>query len=155
MKDPLRVTTLTRIWRATRRCMSRTEWAVWLLGLSREDGEPTERGLILVQIDGLSKHQLERALEQGRMPFVGSLLEKEHYHNHVFYSGLPSSTPAVHSGLSLSISLSPGCGCVAALIRDLIRGRARPIIQVTYARVFRRRSCILKKPTRPHSTQRR
>ena len=61
MKDPLRVTTLTRIWRATRRFMSRTEWAVWLLGLSRENGEPTERGLILVQIDGLSKHQMEQA----------------------------------------------------------------------------------------------
>ncbi|MGI9516562.1 MAG: alkaline phosphatase family protein, partial [Pirellulaceae bacterium] len=99
MKDPIRVTTLTRIWRAMRRRLSRVEWAVWLLGLPRKDGEPTERGLILVQIDGLSRTQLERALEQGRMPFVGSLLEKEHYHNHVFYSGLPSSTPAVQAEL--------------------------------------------------------
>lgn len=72
---------------------------IWLLGLQRTDSQPTERGLVLVQIDGLSRKQLADALKQGRMPFLHSLLTKEHYVNHDFYSGLPSSTPAVQAEL--------------------------------------------------------
>ena len=77
---------------------SRTEWAIWLLGLKRSS-EPVERGLILIQIDGLSKHQLEQALNNGRMPFLRHLIQKERYLNHRFYSGLPASTPAVQGEL--------------------------------------------------------
>jgi endonuclease/exonuclease/phosphatase family metal-dependent hydrolase len=99
MRDPIRVTTLTRIWRQIRRRISRNEWAVWLLGLSRSQELPTEAGLILVQIDGLAETQLHRAMENGRMPFLKSLLEKEHYRNYTFYSGLPSSTPSVQGEL--------------------------------------------------------
>ena len=99
MKDPIRVTTFTRFWGRIRRSLSRTEWAVWLLGLSRTDQKPTEPGLILVQIDGLSQTQFERALEAGRMPFLESLIEKEKYKRHTLYSGLPSSTPAVQGEL--------------------------------------------------------
>ena len=99
MKDPLRVTTLTRIWSQVRRRISRNEWAVWLLGLSRSPGLPTQAGLILVQIDGLSRMQLQTALDNGRMPFLKSLLEKEQYRNHMFYSGLPSSTPGFQGEL--------------------------------------------------------
>lgn len=99
MKDPLRVTTLTRSWRNFLRKFRPSEWVIWLLGLKRSDSQPTERGLVLIQIDGLSKQQLKRAIDEGRMPFVRSLLTKEHYVNHDFYSGLPSSTPAVQGEL--------------------------------------------------------
>ena len=99
MKDPLRVTTATRVWRAIRRFFARSEWAVWLLGLKRTDVSPTEHGLILIQIDGLSKSQLEKAIDESRMPFLKSLIEKEHYCSHSLYSGLPSSTPAVQAEL--------------------------------------------------------
>ncbi len=99
MNDPIRVTTFTRFWGKIRRSISRSEWAVWLLGLSRTDQKPTEPGLILVQIDGLSQTQFERALEAGRMPFLLSLIEKEKYTRHTLYSGLPSSTPAVQGEL--------------------------------------------------------
>ena len=82
-----------------RRCFARSEWAVWLLGLKRNECEQTDRGLVLIQIDGLSRDQLEKAIANGRMPFVKSLLEKEHYVNHLLYSGLPASTPAVQAEL--------------------------------------------------------
>ena len=39
-------------------------------------GKPTERGLVLVQIDGLSESQLQRALAEGHMPFLKSLIEE-------------------------------------------------------------------------------
>lgn len=99
MKDPLRVTTLTRSWRNFLRRLRPGEWVIWLLGLKRSESHPTERGLVLIQIDGLSKKQLTQALKDGRMPFVRSLLTKEHYVTHDFYSGLPSSTPAVQGEL--------------------------------------------------------
>ena len=66
-RDPLRVTTLTKILRAFRRVLTRNEWVIWSLGLKRHDGKPTERGLVLVQIDGLSERQLQRALAEGHI----------------------------------------------------------------------------------------
>ena len=99
MKDPIRVTTATKIWRRIRNLFSRTEWAVWLLGLKRNECQPVEPGLVIIQIDGLSKQQFDRAIQSGRMPFAKSLIEKEKYRNHLFYSGLPSSTPAVQAEL--------------------------------------------------------
>ncbi len=99
MKDPIRVTTLTRIWRELRRKISRNEWAVWLLGLRRSENKPTDRGLILIQIDGLPRKQLERAMAENRMPFLNSLILKEHFELHDFYSGLPASTPSVQGEL--------------------------------------------------------
>lgn len=99
MKDPIRVTTMTRYWRDLQRWLAPGEWAIWLLGLTRSEGKPTERGLIMVQIDGLSREQLIKAMEEERTPFIRSLLDREHYLNHVFYSGLPASTPAVQAEL--------------------------------------------------------
>ena len=99
MKDPIRVTTLTRFWKDVCRFFRPNEWAIWLLGLKRSTAKPNERGLILIQIDGLSKSQMKRAVEGGRMPFLKSLLDKENYSSHDFYSGLPSSTPAVQGEL--------------------------------------------------------
>ena len=39
-----------------------------------------------IQIDGLSRIQLQRAIEDGRMPFLKSLLDREHYEVQDFYS---------------------------------------------------------------------
>lgn len=99
MKDPIRVTSLTRVWKSLLRWFSPNEWIVWLLGLKRSTVEATEPGLILIQIDGLPQSQLKRALEGGRMPFLNRLIKKEQYLNHSLYSGLPSSTPAVQAEL--------------------------------------------------------
>jgi endonuclease/exonuclease/phosphatase family metal-dependent hydrolase len=82
-----------------RRLFSRSEWGVRLLRLPRSEGTATERGLVMIQIDGLAKRHLETAIAQGRMPFLAKLQSEEDYHLHSFYSGMPSSTPAVQGEL--------------------------------------------------------
>lgn len=87
-----------RAWRTARRLLSRNEWSLRLLGLPVSQGTDEEPGLILVQIDGLARHQFERALGAGRMPFLRRLT-RQGYQLHSLYSGLPASTPAVQGEL--------------------------------------------------------
>lgn len=63
-------------------------------------GEP---GIILIQIDGLAYVQLQRALEDGRLPFLQRLIETRNYRLKPFYSGLPSTTPAVQAELFFGV----------------------------------------------------
>ncbi len=90
---------LEHFFRRQRRRLSRSEWAIPLLGLPVSEGTSTEPGLVLIQIDGLSRGQMERAMERGRLPFLQSLLQREHYETRTFYPGLPTSTPAVQAEL--------------------------------------------------------
>jgi endonuclease/exonuclease/phosphatase family metal-dependent hydrolase len=85
--------------RRLRRWFSRSELLIPLLGLSVSKGTSEEPGLILLQIDGLSRKQMERAMERGRLPFLRRLIQREHYETRTFYSGLPASTPAVQGEL--------------------------------------------------------
>lgn len=85
--------------RRWRRRFSRAEWEVGRLRLSRTDAPSHAPGLLLIQIDGLGRTQLERALRSGRMPFLRRLLRREGWRMQDFYSGLPSSTPAVQGEL--------------------------------------------------------
>lgn len=97
--------------RQLRRWLSRNEWIVRLFGLESFDDQvgdqaeqgkgapPWQEGLVLIQIDGLSRVEFERAIQQGEMPFLSRLLNKEHYELHSLYSGLPSSTPSVQGEL--------------------------------------------------------
>ncbi len=89
--------------RSLRRWFSRSEWVVRLLRLPRERGKATEPGLLMIQIDGLSRSELERAIQRGRMPFLRKLMQREGYQLHDFYSGLPSTTPAVQGELFYGI----------------------------------------------------
>ena len=82
-----------------RRRLSRSEWAVRLLGLPYSPKVAPDSGLILIQIDGFSRSQFEKALNSGKMPFLKKLLKKEEYRLHTLYSGLPSSTPSVQGEL--------------------------------------------------------
>jgi endonuclease/exonuclease/phosphatase family metal-dependent hydrolase len=66
------------------------------LSVSKKDDRP---GLVLIQIDGLSRQQMELAVAAGRMPFLRRLLKRENYELRTFYSGLPASTPAVQAEL--------------------------------------------------------
>lgn len=93
---------LTRIesfLRRLRRNLSRSVWLARLLRLPVSEGAPTRPGLLLIQIDGLSQPQLERALARGELPFLRRLLQREHYRLHAFYAGLPATTPAVQAEL--------------------------------------------------------
>ncbi len=88
------ITRVASVLRGARRLLNRSEWLVRLLGLPREVEHPAAPGLVLIQIDGLSQSQLERALGAREMPFLRRLLTREHYRLETLYSGLPSTTPA-------------------------------------------------------------
>ena len=52
------------------------------------------RRLLVVLIDGLSRAVLQRALAEGRMPFLRRLLQRGGFRLHAMAVGLPTSTPA-------------------------------------------------------------
>jgi hypothetical protein len=81
------------------RRLSRSEWAIRHLGFTPSEGTAEQPGLLLIQIDGLARTQLERAVATGRMPFLKRLRERNGYELHSFYPGLPSTTPAVQAEL--------------------------------------------------------
>lgn len=56
-------------------------------------------GLLLIQLDGLSRPAFEEALTSGRMPFAQELLQSHDYRLHSVFSGLPSTTPSVQGEL--------------------------------------------------------
>ncbi|MDO8730858.1 MAG: endonuclease/exonuclease/phosphatase family protein [Candidatus Omnitrophota bacterium] len=53
----------------------------------------------MIQIDGLSRPEFQKALDQGSLPFLRRLRAREGYVAHPHYSGLPSNTPAVQAEL--------------------------------------------------------
>lgn len=85
--------------REIRRWFSRSEWMIRVLGLPISKDTAIKPGLIIIQIDGLSHTQLQRAMNNGNVPFLKKLKASEHYRLHSLYSGLPSSTPAVQGEL--------------------------------------------------------
>lgn len=86
-------------YRRLRQRLSRREWAIRHLRLSTSEDTGEDPGLLLIQLDGLGRGELERALGAGRMPFLKRLLLRDDYKLHDFYSGLPSTTPAVQAEL--------------------------------------------------------
>jgi hypothetical protein len=117
------------LFRLLRRWISRREWTVRLLGLEAVDSPPDAPGVILLQIDGLSRQQLERALKRGKMPFVNTLCKAEDHRLASFYSGLPSTTPAVQAELFFGVR-----GAVPAFaFRDSETGQRTEMIQLAAA----------------------
>lgn len=86
-----------------RRRLSRSEWAIRHLGLTPSEGTAEEPGLLLIQIDGLGRRQFERALAAGVLPTLARLQSREGAELHTFYSGLPSTTPAVQAELHYGV----------------------------------------------------
>ena len=78
---------------------SRSHLLISLLGLTSSDKFADNKGLVLIQIDALSKRHLEKALQNAEMPFLKQLLCKHHYRLHTHYSGMPCSTAAVQAEL--------------------------------------------------------
>ncbi|MCF3650552.1 endonuclease/exonuclease/phosphatase family protein [Synoicihabitans lomoniglobus] len=86
-----------------RRRLSRSEWFVRWFNLEADTGSDHAPGLLMIQIDGLSRQELERALNHQRLPWLRRLLRKQGYRVHDFYSGLPASTPAVQGELHYGV----------------------------------------------------
>ncbi len=93
------------VWlRWLRRNLSRSHWLARLLQLPVSTGSAVRPGLVMLQIDGLSQPELQRALDRGEMPFLSRLLQRENYKLHAQYSGLPATTPAVQAELFYGIA---------------------------------------------------
>ena len=67
--------------------------------MRRSETEKTDRGVVLLQIDGLSYTALKRALKKGKMPFVNDLIKRKRYAMRRWFSGLPSQTSSVQASL--------------------------------------------------------
>ncbi len=91
-----------RKWRSLRRTLSPGEWAARHVGSEHGDDHELNvntPGILMIQIDGLSYRQLQRARAKKRLPFLSRLLRQDHFVLKEFYSGLPSATPAVQAEL--------------------------------------------------------
>jgi hypothetical protein len=65
----------------------------------------TQRRFVIVQIDGLSRVVLDKALAAGRMPFLRQLLRRRGHRVQPMSVGLPTSTPAFQ--MSIMYGLRP------------------------------------------------
>ena len=118
--------------RAIHRRLSRSEWAIRHLGLTPSAGTAEEPGLLLIQIDGFARTQLENALEKGRMPFLKKLRRQGRYSLHTFYPGLPTTTPAVQAELYYGVR----AGVPAFSFLDRKKGEMGMMFQSDWAKSF-------------------
>ncbi|MCB9783718.1 MAG: endonuclease/exonuclease/phosphatase family protein [Candidatus Omnitrophica bacterium] len=121
--------------RNIRRFFRKSEWLVSLYGLERSEGTETHTGLIFIQIDGLSKKELLRNLEEGRMPFLKSLVDREGYKILDHYSGIPSSTPAVQAEIFYGVK----CAVPAFAFIDKKTGRPFKMYEPESAKMIQER----------------
>ena len=66
---------------------------------SYEDVEPGKRGLVMLEIDGLSFHHMQKALHEGRMPTLKKMMQQEGYELSLVDCGIPSQTSACQAGI--------------------------------------------------------
>ncbi len=84
--------------------VSRNKWSLRLLGLAPWDTAAKDApGLVLIQIDGLSMVQFQKALNAGRLPFMEQEIHKGNLGYKPMYSGMPSTTPAFQGELFYGI----------------------------------------------------
>ena len=57
------------------------------------------KGLVVIHVDGLSHSRLHIALEQGHMPFIRAMKEREGYEALSYRCGVPSTTPFAQAGI--------------------------------------------------------
>ncbi|MCA0901016.1 endonuclease/exonuclease/phosphatase family protein [Microbulbifer agarilyticus] len=114
-----RIATRLRNWR---RRVSRSEWLARTLKLQINEREPEAPALVLIQIDGLARLQLDRALAEGKMPFVSKLIREEHYHLDNMYSGVPATTPAVQAEIFYGVKCAvPAFGFMSTDSQEMLR----------------------------------
>jgi hypothetical protein len=80
-----------------------------LAGRGRFAGAPRRRRLVVVQLDGVSRTRLERALADGWMPALSARLDAGRHLLASTQSGAPASTPAFQAALFYGVAPSvPG-----------------------------------------------
>jgi endonuclease/exonuclease/phosphatase family metal-dependent hydrolase len=88
-----------RTLRRARRALSPTDLTARLLGLPIGPARRDAPGLLIVQIDGLSRERLLTAMRDGDAPFLRSLVDRGTHEVTSVYTGLPAMTPAVQAEL--------------------------------------------------------
>ncbi len=63
------------------------------------DQDPGKRGLVMLEIDGLSYHHLKKALDEGHMPEMQHMIDEEGYELSLVDCGIPSQTSACQAGI--------------------------------------------------------
>lgn len=71
--------------------------------MSEQTSAPADPGIIVVQIDGLGREVLERALRRRLMPFTRSLLRKRGFTMLATRAGVPATTPAAQAALMYGV----------------------------------------------------
>ena len=61
--------------------------------------DPDKRGLVMMEIDGLSYHHLKKAIADGRMPTLNRMMQREGYELTRVDCGIPSQTSACQAGI--------------------------------------------------------
>jgi endonuclease/exonuclease/phosphatase family metal-dependent hydrolase len=117
-----------------RRVFDRSEWAIRHLHLPVSGGTAEEPGLLLIQIDGLGRGELEAAIGKGQMPFLAGLRDRSKYNMRTFYSGLPSTTPAVQAELYYGIR----AGVPAFSFMDRVSGEVETMFNPELVRELER-----------------
>ena len=116
------ITRLESTLRRWRRKISRSEWLARMLKLQINERDPDAPALVLIQIDGLGRPQLDRALADGKMPFLKRLIEREHYHLDHMYSGVPATTPAVQAEIFYGVKAAvPAFGFMSTDSQEMLR----------------------------------
>ena len=57
------------------------------------------QGIVMLEIDGLSYHHFQKALERGYMPTLASLMREQGYNLHRVETGIPSMTSSCQAGI--------------------------------------------------------
>lgn len=117
---------------AWRRRFDRSEWAIRHLKLPVSEGTAEEPGLLLIQIDGLSREEMERAMQEGRMPFLRRLHEQNRYGLTTFYPGLPTTTPAVQAEIFYGLK----CGVPSFSFLDRATGEVGTMFDSERVKAF-------------------
>lgn len=89
--------------RVARRRFSRIQLLGRWLGFDVRVPDSHQPGLIILQVDGLSRKQFEAAMANGRLPFLRRMVRRGYFQRTSFYSGMPSCTPAVQAEVMYGI----------------------------------------------------
>ena len=125
---------LVAMGRLFRHWFSRREIIVRLLGLTPVHPPSDDPGLIILQIDGLSRPRLEAAIRAGRLPFLASLIRRDQYRIETMYSGQPATTPAVLGELFYGVKQA----VPAYSFRDHRTGKVFEMLQTEIAEPIQR-----------------
>ncbi|AQT70138.1 exodeoxyribonuclease III (xth) [Anaerohalosphaera lusitana] len=121
--------------RKIRKIFNRSEWLIRLVASPRRKGAAPERRIVLIQIDALSHRQMEKAMADGKLPFLKHLLDKQKYKLHYHYSGMPCSTPAVQGEIFYGVK----CSVPSFSFLDKESGRVMALFNPSDAKVMEKR----------------